>query len=277
MLTMTNQSENVYFKNCQFIGILLKKIISINIEKKLTSSSQQIQLFTELFKIVTGLIDDKFVKRELGKKNKLYEIIWLFQVDKLINFFHIFSVNLRSLLYLLEIITQFKQIICDNEQIIIIINKLLYLIVAIKSLAQSGSYFNKLCLITVQNLMTIIYEKNENDVDDNHNKIEIKLERKFIRFLSGLCGHNDYEIRTLSWCLLLKLSKTLTMANYLIKELSYLPGGFHACCLSTFLDTGECSIVRETAGYLFSNLIAYYNPINNVLRLEVKPICLEKV
>lgn len=40
-------------------------------------------------------------------------------------------------------------------------------------------------------------------------------------------------------------------------ELAYLPGGFHACCLSTFLDAHECSVVRATAGAVFAELLRH--------------------
>lgn len=48
-----------------------------------------------------------------------------------------------------------------------------------------------------------------------------------------------------------------TLTFPLLPELNYLPGGFHACCLSTLMDTTEPSIVRENAAYTFSTLISY--------------------
>lgn len=39
--------------------------------------------------------------------------------------------------------------------------------------------------------------------------------------------------------------------------MSYLPGGFHACCLSTLLDLSEPAFVREHVAYTFSTLISY--------------------
>lgn len=55
-------------------------------------------------------------------------------------------------------------------------------------------------------------------------------------------------------------------------ELSYLPGGFHACCLSTLLDTTEPSIVRENAAYVFATLISYRTD-NMHLHTRVLPMC----
>lgn len=55
-------------------------------------------------------------------------------------------------------------------------------------------------------------------------------------------------------------------------ELSSLPGGFHACCLSTLLDIHEPSIVRENAAYTFATLISYCDESNN-LSERVYPRC----
>lgn len=42
-------------------------------------------------------------------------------------------------------------------------------------------------------------------------------------------------------------------------ELEYLPGGFHACALSTAFDTEECSLVRCAAGAVFAELLGHVN------------------
>lgn len=102
------------------------------------------------------------------------------------------------------------------------------------------------------------------------NNLNIKL--KYLILLSGFCGHTDLELRTISWCILAKMSQTINGQTQLIKELSYLPGGFHACCLSSFLDSHEASIVREAAGGLFANLLKYRDDSQTVM-----PRCAEKV
>lgn len=58
--------------------------------------------------------------------------------------------------------------------------------------------------------------------------------------------------------------------------LSYLPGGFHACCLSTLLDNNEASTVRELAGTLFTNLIKFVDANRNLLQ-SVVPRCSDVV
>lgn len=59
---------------------------------------------------------------------------------------------------------------------------------------------------------------------------------------------------------------------YFNTELSNLPGGFHACCLSTLLDVTEPAIVRENAAYVFSTLISYRQE-NGQLHDRVLPMC----
>lgn len=53
-----------------------------------------------------------------------------------------------------------------------------------------------------------------------------------------------------------------------------MPGGFHACCLSTLLDANEPAIVRENAAYVFTNLISYRKE-NGQLHGRVLPMCLD--
>lgn len=60
----------------------------------------------------------------------------------------------------------------------------------------------------------------------------------------------------------------------LCTELSTLPGGFHACCLSTLLDASEPAVVRENAAYVFLTLISYRKE-NGQLHSRVLPMCLD--
>ena len=55
--------------------------------------------------------------------------------------------------------------------------------------------------------------------------------------------------------------------------MSYLPGGFHACCLSSFLDEHESPTVREAAGTVFCNLLKLMK--NH--RSKVPPSCAKNV
>ncbi|XP_017115409.1 uncharacterized protein LOC108137959 [Drosophila elegans] len=76
--------------------------------------------------------------------------------------------------------------------------------------------------------------------------------KKVLRYLLGLCGHSDGEVRALAW---------VSMANWItscgasmasiLPSLDFLPGGLPACCLTTLLDIHEVMLVRELAGRVF--------------------------
>lgn len=68
--------------------------------------------------------------------------------------------------------------------------------------AQTGSQFNKNCLLTIGNLMVKIDQ--------------LKIESKFVKLVSGLCSHRDYEMRAYAWSILTKLSTTLIGAEQMI-------------------------------------------------------------
>ncbi|KAH8347874.1 hypothetical protein KR084_001969 [Drosophila pseudotakahashii] len=81
---------------------------------------------------------------------------------------------------------------------------------------------------------------------------EVVVTQKVLRYLLGLCGHSDGEVRSLAW---------VSMANWItgsgssianiIPRLDFLPGGLPACCLTTLLDVYEIMLVRELAGRVF--------------------------
>lgn len=117
------------------------------------------------------------------------------------------------------------QIHCDDYTASFFANKLLRFIVAIKSLSQAGSNFNKNCLLSIGNIMLSVDEVRRWDpfsylkqyiYNLNVEFLQLKLEKKYLRLLSSLCGHMDFEIRTFSWCILSKVAKTLRGAELLI-------------------------------------------------------------
>ncbi|XP_037032137.1 uncharacterized protein LOC119071380 isoform X2 [Bradysia coprophila] len=243
LLQSSSCSSRCYTLNCRFIGVAFEYAIYSDSENirmslmadlpKIRNETERTNILNKMFSLVMPLLDSTFEKGDLDK--------------------------FRSLLSLLQIVTSSLVITIDEEFIGHIANKLLHFISSIKSLAQTGSNLNKNCLLVVSNLM----HTSEHD---------IHIESKYIKFLSGLCGHKDVEIRTFSWMILTLLSKKLRGAETLIECLSYLPGGFHACCLSTLLDNNESSTVRELAGTLFANLIQFVDANRNLLE-SVVPRC----
>lgn len=206
------------------------------------------------------------------------------EVDDLEIFSYFVSAKLRSVVSLLRLITSSVHIVVDDYTVSHLVNKLLKFIQTFTPYAQTGSQFNKNCLLTIGNLMIKIEQ--------------LKVESKYMKLLSNLCGHRDYEVRAYAWSILTKLSTTLNGAEQMINgtkncvgqnervqrlnsffflfvaEMANLPGGFHACCLSTLLDDSEPAIVRENAAYVFSTLISYRMD-NGHLHPHVLPMYLE--
>ncbi|KAH8372375.1 hypothetical protein KR093_011258, partial [Drosophila rubida] len=90
---------------------------------------------------------------------------------------------------------------------------------------------------------------------------------KVLRYLLGLCGHCDGEVRTLAWATMANWLKSSdhNMTTVLIEFRDFLPGGLASCCLSTMLDGHEHMVVREMAGRVFLRLMPHLGA----------PICVE--
>lgn len=141
-----------------------------------------------------------------------------------------------------------------------IINQLFKYVSILKSFSQAGAHFNKNCLYSIGNIMKKMKE--------------LKIEEKYVKLLSGLCGHSDFEIRAVSCSILSKLAEKIGGAYIIVRQLSYLPGGIHACCLSTVLDMEETGLVKLAAAGVFVNLISHQTPSKG-LHLSVAPMCEE--
>lgn len=172
--------------------------------------------------------------------------------------------QLRSLLSLLCTITQpiakpaLRSIfVCDANATDFIANKLFKFVVSIKSLAQTGSAFNHNCLRVVANLLHSLPASIST----------FALSPKYVRLCSALCGHASIKLRLAAWSVLSGLAQSFAGASELVKVLAQLPGGFHACCLSTFLDDHETSAVRQSAGALLVQLLQH-----NTRDRHIKPM-----
>ncbi|XP_030382138.1 uncharacterized protein LOC115629744 [Scaptodrosophila lebanonensis] len=73
---------------------------------------------------------------------------------------------------------------------------------------------------------------------------------KFLRYLLGLCGHSDGEVRGLAWVCMANCITRIAVGQIeeLLPQLDFLPGGLPACCLTTLLDVFETMLVRQLAG-----------------------------
>lgn len=245
ILTSDLGSPFLFSETCRFVGIILQ--IALQSEDNQTQTvlrenRQNGTLIDLIYDSIVRQLDDRYEKRQLDR--------------------------LRTLVSLLRIVSAAHCSFISNvdeESIGYAANKLLHFIAAIQSLAQAGSNFNKNCLFTIGNLLANIERAGRP-----------RIAGKYIRLLSGLCGHVDVELRAAAWSILRFLSTTIDGAAKLIKELAYLPGGFHACCLSTFMDPYEASVVRETAGILFATLLTFRSG-TRTLPDTVRPKCADRV
>lgn len=180
-------TPKLFISNCRFLGSILKNSMQSNNSKVQDLLAKPMEshrsLLAYYFDVMVKQLDVHYSKRELDK--------------------------LRALLTVMRIVSIQNYRVCldydDDEFVGYVANKLLYLIAVIRSLAQAGSNFNKNCLMTVGNL--IAAESVE----------EVKINSKYVKLLSGLCGHADVQIRTSSWSVLTQLSRTLTGAAQLVK------------------------------------------------------------
>lgn len=183
-------TPKLFSSNCRFLGVILHESMqstNSKVQDLLASPMESHRsLLAYYFDVMIKQLDEHYSKRELDK--------------------------LRALLTLMRIVTIPNYRIFldydDDEFVGYVANKLLYLIAVIKSLAQAGSNFNKNCLMTVGNLLAT--ESVE----------EVKINSKYVKLLSGLCGHADVQIRATSWSILSQLSRTLCGATQLIKGTS---------------------------------------------------------
>lgn len=165
------------------------------------------------------------------------------------------SDKIHSLLRLYRVITSVLNKDYDKTYTSKVMNRLFDLIIATKPLTQSGSDFNKNCLLCIGNL----YCENE-------------IKPKYLKVLSSLCGHDDFEIRCLSWNFLSLVAKSIDGAEAIITELSNLPGGIHACTITSIFDEKDVAIVRSSAATFFANLICHQNRKNGLHKRAI-PRC----
>lgn len=107
--------------------------------------------------------------------------------------------ELRSLVSLIHLLATSGQVSNNECNTSLISNKLLKLALAVSSLSYVGSNFKKNCLMAIGHLMCYVDE--------------LLIDKKYIKFLSSLCSHVDFHIRTLAWSILLKIAATVSGAE----------------------------------------------------------------
>ncbi|KAH8401892.1 hypothetical protein KR009_008527 [Drosophila setifemur] len=116
----------------------------------------------------------------------------------------------------------------------------------LRTSTQTGAQWQRDCLYIICQLHTRL-EHIPNKASEDEN-----VSHMMLRYLLGLCGHSDVEVKALSWVL---MSNWITIREaqmiHILPRLKFLPGGLPACCLTTLLDIHEAMIVRELAGRVF--------------------------
>uniref|UniRef100_A0A0A1XSP2 23S rRNA (Guanosine-2'-O-)-methyltransferase RlmB n=2 Tax=Zeugodacus cucurbitae TaxID=28588 RepID=A0A0A1XSP2_ZEUCU len=235
LLKNEDTSLRLYHKLCNLLKSVMESVKSINGEEE----NLRI-LHSNLFELIFQLITRHFQKRDF--------------------------LRIRCLLYLQTSLSAYDISIAD-DQLMVYCKRFIKLSLVLKSFTQTGSQWQIDCLTIVCRLYAQLEEPQRN----------FKLCQSSIKYLSGLCGHCDRKVRALAWCILTYFSRydeqhdnstSLTTGIELLQnELSYLPGGFMACCLCTFLDVGETIVVRQLAANLFINFLSGRDIIEDAYEL----------
>uniref|UniRef100_A0A0K8WGC0 Rotatin N-terminal domain-containing protein n=1 Tax=Bactrocera latifrons TaxID=174628 RepID=A0A0K8WGC0_BACLA len=224
LLKNEDTSLRLYHKLCVLLRSLMESVKTVNVDKEKLRI-----LHSNLFELIFQLITRHFQKRDF--------------------------LRIRCLLSLQATLSTYDISIADR-QLMAYCKRFIKLSLVLKSFTQTGSQWQIDCLTIVCRLYTQFEESQRS----------FKLCQSSVKYLSGLCGHCDRKVRALAWCILTYFSRyddthdnstTLTTGiDFLENELSYLPGGFMACCLCTFLDGGESIVVRQLAANLFTNFLS---------------------
>ncbi|XP_036344133.1 uncharacterized protein LOC118753364 [Rhagoletis pomonella] len=227
MISLLKVSATPLRLNHKLCSLLGKVIAAV---KPVKHADEGICIFnSNLFELIFQLIMQYFQKRDL--------------------------LRIRSLLDLQKILSAYDINVSD-EQLVSYCKHFIKLSLALKSFTQTGAQWQIDCLTIVCQLYGQMREA----------ETSFKLSESTLKYLSGLCGHCDQAVRALAWCILTYVSHFNSQqdtksslakgVDLLQNTLFYLPGGFMACCLCTFLDVGETIGVRQLAANLFTKLLS---------------------
>ncbi|XP_016981301.1 uncharacterized protein LOC108046226 isoform X2 [Drosophila rhopaloa] len=155
--------------------------------------------------------------------------------------------HVRCMLRILRHLSE-RELKLNDVQLIHYCQHFIQLSSDLRTSTQTGAQWQRDCLHIICQLhmhQTRLPAKDKTTIDTG-------VAKKVLRYLLGLCGHSDGEVRALAW---------VSMANWItscgsnmasvLPSLDFLPGGLPACCLTTLLDVHEQMLVRELAGRVF--------------------------
>lgn len=247
-ITMITQSQEIPVKNYSQICSLLEYLIGMQGEmlENSLSASECSTFFSNLFDLLMERCLQLFEVRDLQR--------------------------VRCLLSLMLALSS-RHLDMPDKLLFYYCRRFIQLSLALKSFNQTGSQWHRDCLKSVLQLAQQMENAKQN----------FRLTSGVVKYISGLCAHIDGHVRILAWSILYLTSETEAVlpsetdkeakisncsgTELLLGELSYLPGGFMACCLSTLLDFNEIISVRQIAGQLFANLIQRQGDIDHLEQL----------
>lgn len=144
----------------------------------------------------------------------------------------LFTDEMRVLISLIRALSSSGQVLKDDYIASFISNRLLKMMLIISSFSYVGSNLNKNCLLTISHVMISVEE--------------LRIEKKYIAFLTNLCGHVDFEVRTYSWSILLKVASTLTGARDLVQGRD---------CVTQFLCVWNFNMPPKTSVMIYGNAL----------------------
>ncbi|XP_017109343.2 protein rotatin homolog [Drosophila bipectinata] len=119
----------------------------------------------------------------------------------------------------------------------------------LRTSTQTGAQWQRDCLKVICQLQTQIERLPGGQQAVVNDK---GLTFKVLRYLLGMCGHSDCEVRALSWVVMANwITARSVEITDVLPRLNYLPGGLPACCLTTLLDIHEVMLVRQLSGRVF--------------------------
>uniref|UniRef100_A0A182P9D1 Rotatin N-terminal domain-containing protein n=1 Tax=Anopheles epiroticus TaxID=199890 RepID=A0A182P9D1_9DIPT len=167
------------------------------------------------------------------------------QLDVMLNI----QITLPRIMALLEVLEMITSLLDDVLRVDVaeVISKLLQCVRQLGSTSYTGSACVRSCLLAIAHLL----ERAPDQLG------EFEWKAKHLKTVSTQCGNSCTFVRSFAWNILAKVARTLPGAAAIVKHCAYLPGGIHASCISTILDTREACLVRESAVGLFVNLLSH--------------------
>uniref|UniRef100_A0A182WF54 Rotatin N-terminal domain-containing protein n=1 Tax=Anopheles minimus TaxID=112268 RepID=A0A182WF54_9DIPT len=165
---------------------------------------------------------------------------------------------------LLQVLETMSALLDDVRRVDIaeVIPQLLHCVRAVRSTNFNGSAIVRSCLLAIAHLL----ERSPAEVAG------FEWKSKDIVIVSTQCGNSCTLVRSFAWNILAKIARTLPGAAAIVKECAYLPGGIHACCVSTMLDRKEACLVKESAVGLLVNLLSHHTDTDGPLHSSVLPL-----